>query len=72
MSSNYFSMSPHRNNLRPTAVCGADAVCVAGHWPGLRRLLLPTGSAGGPGTDLVSDAKRSACGDLQPLENQPQ
>lgn len=62
-------MSPHRNNLRPAAVCGADALCVARHWSSLCRLLLPANSASGPGTDLVSDAKGSTSGELQPLEN---
>lgn len=63
--------SPHRNNLRPAAVRGADALCVAGHRPGLCRLLLPAGPAGGTRTDLVSDAERAARGEPQPLENQP-
>lgn len=57
-----FLLLPHRNNLRLAVVPGADALCVAGHRPGLCRLLLPAGAAGGLGTDLVSDAEGAACG----------
>lgn len=63
---------PRRNNLRLAVVPGADALRVAGHRPGLRGLLLPAGAAGGPGTDVVSDAEGAARGEPQPLENQPQ
>lgn len=65
-------VSPHRNHLRPAVVPGADAVRVARYRPGLCRFLLPAGASGGSGTDLVSDAEGAACGEQQPLENQPQ
>lgn len=60
----------YRNHLRIAAVPGADAVCVAGHRPGVRRFLLPADAAGGSGTDLVSDAERRAGEELQQLESQ--
>ncbi len=66
-----FSFLAHRNNLRLAVVPGADALCVAGHRPGLCRFLLPAGAAGGSGTDLVSDAEGTALGQPKPLENQP-
>uniref|UniRef100_A0A3Q1C9R0 Palmitoyltransferase n=1 Tax=Amphiprion ocellaris TaxID=80972 RepID=A0A3Q1C9R0_AMPOC len=72
LSAGYFFMvSPHRNHLRLAVVPGADAVCVAGHRSGLCRFLLPAGAAGGPRTDLVSAAERTASGQPQPLESQP-
>lgn len=63
------SISPHRNNLRPAVVPGADAVRVAGHRFGVCRFLLSAGAAGGPGADMVSDAERATCRESQPLES---
>lgn len=51
-----------RHNLWSAAVPSADALCMAGHWLGVCRFLLPAGAAGGPGADLVSDAERGAGG----------
>lgn len=62
----------HRNYRRLAALRGVDALRVAGHRPGLCGVLLPAGSPGCTGTDLVSDAERGVGREPQPLENQPQ